>query len=53
MLQRAARGVDASDAGPEIADLMAQRFASWPTARLVDTAQPWDVTCANLRKVVP
>jgi predicted kinase len=33
-------GDDASDAGPEIAAALAERFAPWPEATIVDTARP-------------
>jgi aminoglycoside phosphotransferase family enzyme/predicted kinase len=35
-------GEDASDAGPEIAAALAERFAPWPQAAVIDTAGPPD-----------
>lgn len=34
------RGPDASDAGPEVAVALAERFAPWPEATLIDTNGP-------------
>ena len=35
--ERAARGIDESDAGPELATTLGARFADWPQATRVDT----------------
>jgi predicted kinase len=37
--ERAARGTDASDAGPELATVLGARFADWPEATMVDTTR--------------
>ena len=37
--ERAARGTDESDAGPELATVLGARFADWPHATTVDTTR--------------
>ncbi len=37
--ERAARGTDESDAGPELATVLGERFPDWPEATMVDTTR--------------
>ena len=45
---RAERGHDESDAGPEIAAALANRFDPWPSATAVDTTRTEDVVAAAI-----
>jgi aminoglycoside phosphotransferase family enzyme/predicted kinase len=51
MQRAAARIGDASDAGPDIARVLAARFAPWPEARLVDTRGPRDDSVRRAREL--
>lgn len=50
--RRAAEGRDASDADPRTAALLAERFAPWPEAHVLDTTRPPDAVLATATELV-
>ena len=46
--ERAARGTDASDAGPELATVLGERFSAWPEATIVDTTRSREDVAAGV-----
>ena len=50
--RRAAEGRDASDVDPGMAPLLADRFAPWPEARVLDTTRPPDAVLDTATELV-